>query len=97
MINREIKKVTYRVFSDTKDKYGQLKKEWEDQEIEMMIKIMTQVNVDDPRFIDCDSVGITKAADLIPGNKIIDGKKVYLIKYIIPSNRFQQALLKCEK
>ena len=96
MINRELKKVTYRAFANTKDDYGQLKQVYTDTDIEMMIKIQTQVNVEDPRFIDCDCVGISKNL-LVAGNKIIDNDKVYLIKYVIPSSRYQQALLKCEK
>lgn len=96
MINRELHKVTYRVFDNTKDAYGQLKQNSVDNEIEMMIKIQSQVNVQDPRFIDVDSIGITKET-LLAGNKIIDGDKTYLIKYVIPSSRYQQAMLKCEK
>ena len=43
MVNRELHKVKYRVFDDTKDDYGQLKQSFEDTEIEMMIKIQSQV------------------------------------------------------
>lgn len=96
MVNRELHKVKYRVFDDTKDDYGQLKQSFEDTEIEMMIKIQSQVNVEDPRFVDVDSIGISREL-LVAGNKIIDGDKVYLIKYVIPSSRYKQALLKCEK
>lgn len=96
MVNRELHKVIYRVFDDTKDDYGQLKQSFEDTEIEMMIKIQSQVNVEDPRFVDVDSIGISREL-LVAGNKIIDGDKVYLIKYVIPSSRYKQALLKCEK
>lgn len=96
MINRELKQVTYRAFDNTKDAYGQLKQSYTDTDIEMMIKIQTQFNVEDPRFVDIDCVGISREL-LEAGNKIIDGDKIYLIKYVIPSSRFQQALLKCEK
>lgn len=96
MINREMHDVTYRAFDNTKDEYGQLKQTYEDSTIQMMIKIQNQINVEDPRFVDVDSIGISKDL-LVAGNKIIDGEKVYLIKYVIPSSRFQQALLKCEK
>ena len=96
MVNRELHKVTYRVFDKTKDAYGQLKQSFTDTDIEMMIKIQSQINVEDPRFVDVDSVGISKDL-LVAGNKIIDGDKEYLIKYVIPSSRYQQALLKCEK
>ena len=96
MINREKHIVTYRAFTNTKDDYGQLKQEWVDTNIEMMIKIQNQINVEDPRFVDVDSVGISREL-LTAGNKIIDNDRVYLIKYVIPSSRYQQALLKCEK
>lgn len=97
MINREQKQVIYRAFSNTKDKYGQLKRESTDQEVDMVIKIMGQSNVEDPRFIDCDSLGITRERGLKPGNYIVDGEVSYLIKYVIPSFRYQQVFLKCEK
>lgn len=96
MINREKKSVLYRVFDKTKDEYGQLKQSHADYAVDMMIKIMSQNNVEDPRFIDCDSIGITSKRDIVPGNQIIDGDKVYLIKYVILSRRFQQVFLKCE-
>ena len=96
MINRETKTVVYREFTSDKDAYGQLKREYEDRNVEMMIKIMGQHNVEDPRFVDCDAIGITKDLSLTLGNHIIDKDKKYLIKYLIPSNRYQQVLLKCE-
>ena len=99
MINRETKTVTYRAFNEIKDAYGQPKREVVDSDVEMMIKIMGQHNVEDPRFVDCDAIGITKQPYLSfsLGDYIIDGSTTYLIKYLIPSNRFQQVLLKCEK
>ena len=97
MINRETKQVIYRIFEDVCDAYGQLKREYSDVKVNMMIKIMGQHNVEDPRFIDCDAIGITKDLSIIPGNHIIDGPTTYLVKYISPSNRFQQVLLKCEQ
>lgn len=96
MINREKKSVIYRVFDKTKDAYGQLKQSHTDYVVDMMIKIMSQKTVEDPRFVDCDSIGITQKRDIEVGNKIIDGENVYLIKYIIPSHRFYSIFLKCE-
>lgn len=96
MIYREMKDVTYRAYDNTKDEYGQLKQNFTDSTIKMMIKIRSQVNVEDPRFIDCDCIGITDKV-LKPGNKIIDDTQVYLIQYAIPSSRRQQVFLKCEK
>ena len=92
---QKMNKVIYRVFDNTKDAYGQLKRNSTDTEIEMMIKIRNQVNVEDPRFIDCDKIGITTET-LIPGNYIVDNDN-YLIQYVIPSGRFNQVFLKCVK
>lgn len=94
MINRELKKVIYRAFDNTKDAYGQVKQSSTDTDIEMMIKIRNQITVEDPRFVDCDCIGIYKGS-LKEGNHIIDGDKTYLIKYVIPSSRYQQVFLKC--
>lgn len=92
---QKMNKVIYRVFDNTKDDYGQLKRNSTDTEIEMMIRIRSQVNVEDPRFIDCDKIGITTET-LVPGNYIVDNDN-YLIQYIIPSGRFNQVFLKCVK
>lgn len=92
---QKMNKVIYRVFDNTKDAYGQLKRNSTDTEIEMMIKIRSQVNVEDPRFIDCDKIGITTET-LVPGNYIVDNDN-YLIQYVIPSGRFNQVFLKCVK
>ena len=92
---QKMNKVIYRVFDNTKDAYGQLKRNSTDTEIEMMIKIRNQVNVEDPRFIDCDKIGITTET-LVPGNYIVDNDN-YLIQYVIPSGRFNQVFLKCVK
>lgn len=90
---QKMNKVTYRAFTNTKDAYGQLKQTYTDSYIDMMIRIRSQVNVEDPRFIDCDKIGITEEI-LVPGNYIIDGES-YLIQYVIPSGRFNQVFLKC--
>ena len=90
---QKMSRVTYRAFSNTKDDYGQLKQTYTDTQIDMMIKIRGQANVEDPRFIDCDKIGITEET-LIPGNYIVDDKD-YLIQYVIPSGRFNQVFLKC--
>lgn len=92
---QKMNKVIYRVFDNTKDAYGQLKRNSTDTEIDMMIKIRSQVNVEDPRFIDCDKIGITTET-LVPGNYIVDNDN-YLIQYVIPSGRFNQVFLKCVK
>ena len=92
---QKMNKVIYRVFDNTKDAYGQLKRNSTDTEIDMMIKIRSQVNVEDPRFIDCDKIGITTET-LVPGNHIVDNDN-YLIQYVIPSGRFNQVFLKCVK
>ena len=92
---QKMNKVIYRVFDKTKDAYGQLKRNSTDTEIEMMIRIRSQVNVEDPRFIDCDKIGITTET-LVPGNYIVDDDN-YLIQYVIPSGRFNQVFLKCVK
>lgn len=89
---QKMNKVTYRAFTDTKDAYGQLKRSYTDTDIDMMIRIRSQVNVEDPRFINCDKIGITEE-NLTSGNYIVDDKE-YLIQYVIPSGRFNQIFLK---
>ena len=89
---QKMTKVIYRAFSNTRDDRGQLKQSSTDTDIDMMIRIRGQVNVEDPRFIDCSKIGITEAT-VAPGNYIVDDKE-YLIQYVIPSGRFNQVFLK---
>ena len=60
----------------------------------MVCKIYSQTNVTDPRYVDVDLIGLTKDKDITDDNVIIVGDEKFNIKYIIPSSRLYQILMK---
>ena len=94
MINREWQKVKVVTFSDELDKYGQKRQgESTEREIEMVVKIYTQSNVEDPKYVDVDMIGITKDKDITDANQIEIGDDRYNVKFIIPSGRYCQVFM----
>lgn len=96
MINREWKKVNILTYSNEIDEYGQSRQSTPTkQEIEMVCKIYTQTNTNDMLYVDVDTIGITKCSTITNKNEIeIDGSN-YNVKYVIPSGRYYQILMKC--
>lgn len=94
MINREWKTVQVITFSNELDEYGQKRQgSSTSRDIQMVCKIYTQNNVDDPKYVDVDMLGLTKETNITDANQIeIDNVK-YNIKYIIPSGRLTQILM----
>lgn len=94
MINRELQTVKVVSFSDELDKYGQKRQgETTERDSEMVVKIYTQTNVEDPKYVDIDVIGITKDKNISDDNQIKIGDDYYNIKFIIPSGRYNQILM----
>lgn len=94
MLNREYQPVKIVTFKDGTDEYGQkrkvIKSEWT---TDMVVKINTQINVNDPRYVDCDYIGITKETGIKDSDVCcFDGKQCN-IKYIIPSGKYNQIIM----
>ena len=96
MLNREYKTENVLSYTNATDSYGQRHKgATQTTQIEMVAKLYTQSNVQDPRYIDVDMIGITKYSGITTENEIvIDGKK-YQVLYVIPSGKLNQVLMKC--
>lgn len=67
----------------------------------MVCKIYSQVNVTDPRYIDIDVIGLTTSRTISDKNEVVINENEfnipagkYEIKYVIPSNRLTQVLMK---
>ena len=98
MINREYRPVTIITYENGIDEYGQKrKKNKTERTTEMVVKINSQVNVNDPRYIDCDYIGITKDKDIKDTDTCSFDNKNCNIKYIIPSGKYNQILIKVNK
>ena len=98
MINREYQPVKIVTFKDGTDEYGQKRKKIESERTtEMVVKINSQINVNDPRYIDCDYIGITKDKDIKDTDTCSFDNKNCNIRYIIPSGKYNQILMKVDK
>lgn len=95
MINREWVKVSVISFTSGTDPYGQKRKNGESsREVEMVVKIYNQTNVDTVQYVDVDMIGLTKDKEITDANQIQIGEQRYNIKYVIPSGRLHQILMK---
>ena len=94
MINREWQDVQVLTYSDDLDEYGQ-KRQGEPtvRVVEMVCKIYSQTNVEDPRYVDVDVIGLTKDKQITTDNVLIVGDEKFNVKYVIPSSRLYQILM----
>ena len=94
MINNEMRTVTIKHFMETLNDYGEKVLSTDSSTTaEMMVKQYSQTNVQDPRFVDVQYIGLTKAAISINEVVSIDGTD-YMVLYVIPSGRYTQVMLK---
>lgn len=93
MINNEMRTVTIKHFMETLNDYGEKVLSTDSTTAEMMVKQYSQTNVQDPRFVDVEYIGLTKAAISINEVVSIDGTD-YMVLYVIPSGRYTQVMLK---
>lgn len=74
------------------DDYGQLVPSSTTRDIEITIKPYSQQNVTDPRYVDVEAVGLTRDY-IAPGEVISLAQGDFRVKYVIPTPRWQEALL----
>lgn len=60
----------------------------------MVVKIYNQSNVDTVAYADVDMIGLTADKEITDANQIIIGDDKFNIKYVIPSGRLHQILMK---
>ena len=67
----------------------------------MVCKIYSQVNVTDPRYIDIDVIGLTRSSIISDKNEVIISENdygipvgTYVVRYVIPTSRLTQVLMK---
>lgn len=95
MINREYIPVSIITYKNGIDEYGQKKITVDNKRTaDMVIKIYSQTNVTDPRYVDCDYIGITKDKDITDANDIEFNDIVCNVKYFIPTPKYTQVLMK---
>lgn len=95
MIQREKKVVQVVSFSTSTDLYGQKRtQQTGTRDVEMVIKIHTQTNTDDVRFVDVDMIGLTLDKNITTTNQIVDGESHFNVLYVVPSGRYSQVFMK---
>jgi hypothetical protein len=93
MINNEMKTVKVYTY-EIKNSVGQKMTSEIGRDVDMFIKIHTQTNVADPRYVDIDLVALTKDFSIKEGNVIEIDNVRYDVKYTTPSKRYLQILMK---
>ena len=93
-ITRELQSATIKAYGLTTDSYGQLEQGTPtERTADIVFKIYAQNNVQDPRYIDVEAVGLTKDKSIVPGEVISFAQGDYRVKYVIPSGRWYQLML----
>lgn len=95
MINNEMQSVKVITFSAGVDDYGQTRQTVSSfRYVNMAVKLYSQNNASDPRFLNVEYVGLTADHTITTANQIEIGSKKYNIERTIPSGRYLQVLLK---
>lgn len=95
MYIRDKRIVEVLTYTNERDSYGQKRQSVPtSREVEMDIKIFSQVNVSDVRYVDVDVIGLTYDKSITDANQIKFDDRVYDVKYVIPSSRLNQILMK---
>lgn len=91
-IQRELQSATVKGYTMNVDAYGQLEAGLQ-RSIELSVKLYSQQNVDDPRYVDVELVGLTKDTSIVPGEVISLAQGDYRVKYVIPTGRWTELML----
>ena len=93
MINRELQTVTIKSFAETLNDYGEKTLSETTSSAEMMVKPYSQANVQDPRFVDVEYIGLTKAS-VSTENVVTFGGIDHMVLFVIPSMRYNEVFMK---
>ena len=64
------------------------------RDIQIYKKIYSQVNVEDPRYVDVDEIALTKDRDVTTKDRLTVDGVTYAVSYVIPSRRYYTLLLR---
>lgn len=95
MINNEMQSVKVITFTSGTDDYGQTRQTVSSVTyVDMTLKLYSQTNSSDPRFLNVEYVGLTTDTSITTANQIEVGGSKFNIERTIPSGRYMQVLLK---
>lgn len=93
-ITRELQSATVKTYGTAVDAYGQLVQNSDTRTIDVTLKVYTQQNTADPRYVDVDMIGLTKDTQVAPGEVLSLTQGDYRVKYVLPTGRWYQLMLK---
>ena len=91
-ITRDLQSATIKANTTSVDRYGQIV-QGDSRTIDVAVKLYSQANVQDPRYVDVEMVGLTKDKNVKPGEVLTVAEGDFRVKYVIPSSRWQELLL----
>ena len=92
-IHRELQSATVKAYDLTVDAYGQLQRGTPTtRTCDMTVKTYMQQNVQDPRYVDVELIGLTKE-NIVPGEVVSLAQGDYRVKYVINSHRWNEIML----
>lgn len=92
-ITRELQSATIKTYGTTTDAYGQLIQSETTRTADIAFKVNMQQNVQDPRYVDVEMVGLTKDKSIVPGEVVSFAQGDFRVKYVVPTGRWQELLL----
>ena len=93
-ITRELQRATLKDYGLSVDDYGQLEQGIPTQRyIDVTVKIYSQQNVQDPRYVDVELIGLTQDKDVTPGEVLTLASGDYRVKYVVPTGRWTELML----
>lgn len=82
-------------FTPGTDAYGMVRKNgFESRDVVMDFYLYVPTNNDTPEYVDCDAIGLTNDSTITTSNQIIHDNIKYDVKYVIPTPRKNQILMK---
>lgn len=92
-ITRELQSATIQTYGTTVDAYGQLVQSEVTRTADIAFKIYAQQNVQDPRYVDVEAIGLTKDTSIVPGEVVSLAQGDFRVKYVIPTGRWRELML----
>lgn len=94
MYNNEKQTVQVLTYTNELDDYGISRTDTPTtRDIEMYVKVYSQTNVENPKYVDIELIGLTEDNDLSTDNQLVVGGHTYNIKFITPSRRLNQVFM----
>lgn len=94
-IRRSFKDVSVISYNGEKDSFGQIRQDsGTARTVPMAVKLYSQSNVQDPRYVEVTDIGLTYDKNITAANRIAFDDSTYNVLFTIPSGRITQVFMK---